>query len=375
MKKYLMIGAAIFVIAFLLSVFQNLLGDKFIDIQTKLDNQKSNNLNDDSSVESVKELATNLSVPWAIDFLPGGDLIFTQRDGQVSILDKNNTVKNLSTINVNAIGESGLLGIAVDPDFNDNNYIYVYYTYSSSGENTLNKVSRFTLTNNQLTNEKVLVDNISGASNHDGGRIKFGPDGYLYVTTGDAQVPSRAQDKGSISGKILRVTKEGAAAPGNPFNSRIYSYGHRNPQGIAWDDDGNLWATEHGRSGLQSGLDELNQIRAGANYGWPTIEGDKTQSSMETAVINSGANSTWAPAGLAFVNGKFYFGGLRGTALYEYNPETHELKEHFKNQFGRIRDVVLGPNNLLYITTSNKDGRGTPGANDDKIIQINPEKL
>lgn len=372
MKKFIIIALIVALVALLLTVFQNQFGNQLINVQTKLDNNSSSPT---ASTQQTKIIAENLDVPWAIDFLPNDQIIFTQRSGAISVIDTNGDISPIANIDINNVGEGGLLGIAVDPDFNNNNYIYTYYTYSSSGENTLNKVSRFTLENNQLINEKVLVDNIAGASNHDGGRIKFGPDGYLYITTGDAQVPSRSQDINSLSGKILRVTKDGTAAPGNPFKTRIYSWGHRNPQGIAWDNNGNLWSTEHGRSGIESGLDELNLIKAGVNYGWPTIEGNETKSGMETAIINSGANDTWAPAGLTYLNGKFYFGGLRGSALYEYNPETKKLNEYFKNELGRIREVIVGPNNLLYITTSNKDGRGDPKSGDDKIIQVNPEKL
>ncbi|KKR58957.1 MAG: Quinoprotein glucose dehydrogenase [Candidatus Curtissbacteria bacterium GW2011_GWC2_41_21] len=194
----------------------------------------------------------------------------------------------------------------------------------------------------------------------------------MYITTGDAQEPSQAQDINSLAGKILRVTDEGKTASGNPFDNLVYSYGHRNPQGLAWDKDGRLWATEHGRSGIQSGLDEINLVEPGKNYGWPTIQGDEKRQGMETPQLNSGSD-TWAPAGAVFVGDSLFFSGLRGQALYEavIAGDDISFKEHFKGEFGRIRNVVLGSDGYLYITTSNRDGRGTVKTGDDKIIKIN----
>lgn len=324
----------------------------------------------DTKNNDVSIVAQNLDTPWAIDFLPNGNLLVTQRHGEIDEIDaKNSEVKKITSLpQVNEIGEGGLLGLVLDPSFVKNNFVYLYYTYSGDENKTLNRVVRMTFKDNKFSDENIIVDNIPGAPNHNGGRIKFGPDGNLYITTGDAQNPSQAQDPGSLSGKILRVVNT---------TPEIYSIGHRNPQGIAWDGTGQLWETEHGRSGAASGLDELNRIDQGKNYGWPVIEGDKTQSGMETPVINSGPTTTWAPAGLAFLNGSLYWGGLRGTALYQGIIEGNKviLKEHFKGEFGRIRDVVVGPDKMLYITTSNKDGRGSPKEGDDKIIKINPASI
>lgn len=326
-----------------------------------------------NNIPLKENIYENLDTPWAVVFLPDGGMLVTERKGTVRL--NGQIIATLK--NVREIGEGGLMGIAVHPDFDSNHYVYLYYTYSAAGNNTSNRVVRMTLKNNVLGEEKIIVDSIPGASNHNGGRIKFGPDKYLYITTGDAQDPSRAQDRNSLSGKILRVTDEGKKAPGNPFDNLVYSYGHRNPQGLAWDANGQLYATEHGRSGIQSGLDELNRIDAGKNYGWPDIEGDETRAGMERSVIHSGSATTWAPAGLAFYNGSLFYGGLRGASLYKVNIVNGQpqLKEYFKGEFGRIREVIMGPDQMLYISTSNFDGRGIPSAGDDKIIRINPKKL
>lgn len=370
MKKFILFLAVGIIIALLLTLYQFLFSNKNISLSPS-----NNTVTGTKTIEDKKILAENLEVPWAIDFLPDNQLIFTERPGRVSILNNDGSIKQIGSINVESQGESGLHGIAVDPDFDIDNYIYLYYTYSTNGSNTLNRVSRFTLKDDNLINEQILIENIPGGSNHDGGRIKFGPDGNLYISTGDAQQPSLAQNRNSLAGKILRINKNGTAANGNPFNTRVYSYGHRNPQGLTWDNEGNLWSTEHGRSGALSGLDELNKITSGSNYGWPEIEGTESRSGMITPIANSGASQTWAPAGAAYINGSIFFGGLRGSALYEYSINSNQIKEHLKDSLGRIREVVVGPDNMLYITTSNRDGRGNPNNNDDKIIRINPESL
>jgi len=314
-------------------------------------------------------VAENLEIPWALTFLPDNRILVTERPGRVKIVNQNGNLALAATISsVKHIGEGGLLGIALHPNFKENSFVYLYYTYSGSGNNTLNRVARYKLENNQLINEEIIVNEIPGASNHNGGRIKFGPDNMLYITTGDAQNPSQAQNRNSLAGKILRVTDEGSPAPGNPFGNLVYSFGHRNPQGLAWDRN-KLWATEHG----PSTRDEVNLIETGKNYGWPEIEGDEKKSGLENPVLNSGSD-TWAPSGAAFYQGSVFFGGLRGSALFEKTAD-NKLEEHFKNEFGRIREVVLGPDNYLYITTSNRDGRGLVKPGDDKIIRIDPGQL
>lgn len=277
---------------------------------------------------------------------------------------------------VNAQGEGGLLGITLHPNFSQNNYVYVYYTYRTGG-GIANKVVRYTLQDRSLTNPREIISGIPGGSNHDGGRIKFGPDGNLYITAGETFNRELAQDRNTTAGKILRVTDDGSIPADNPFPaSPVYSFGHRNPQGLAWDDQGRLWETEHGPSGeLGSGQDEINIIEPGKNYGWPVIRGDMRASGMVSPVIHSGS-STWAPSGAAYFNGYVYFVGLRGQSLYRVNTSgTPRLETFLEGQFGRLRDVVAGPDGMLYVSTSNRDGRGSPVAADDRIIRINPGRL
>jgi glucose/arabinose dehydrogenase len=341
----------------------------------------NNNQNENSQnqKDAIKIIAENLDTPWAVAIMPSGQMLVTERVGRVRLVDTNGLQNNpVATINsVKEVGEGGLLGVTLHPEFSSNGFVYLYYTYGSSGNNTQNRVARMTFKDGKLSDEKTIVDAIPGASNHDGGRIKFGPDKMLYIGTGDAQEPSRAQDTNNLAGKILRVTENGDPAPGNPFNNHVYSYGHRNVQGIAWDADGQIWATEHGRSGALSGLDELNKIESGKNYGWPEIQGNETRDGMIAPAKNSG-NTTWAPSGVAFLNGSLFFSGLRGESLYQATvsgSSVTDFKEHMKGQYGRTRDVIAGPDNMLYITTSNKDGRGTPNEGDDKVIQIDTSKL
>lgn len=321
----------------------------------------------------LSALASNLQIPWALVFLPDKSILFTERAGAIRIIDSKGNLNPNPVASINEVkhsGEGGLLGITIHPDFDSNHFVYLYYTYSSNGNDTLNRVVRFKFEENALSEKSIIVDKIPGALFHNGGRIKFGPDGFLYIATGDSQNPSLAQNINSLAGKILRVDSDGKPASDNPFNNAVFSYGHRNPQGITWDENNTLWETEHGASTL----DELNIIERGKNYGWPEIRGDQKKNGMETPIANSGSQ-TWAPSGTAYLNGSIFFAGLRGEALFEYNIESKIFTLHLKGEIGRIREVVAGPDNLLYITTSNRDGRGIPDSTDDKIIRVNPDKL
>lgn len=323
--------------------------------------------------QDIEVVAENLSIPWEIAFLPDGDLLVTERPGTLKRIGKEERVYMIH--GVEHIGEGGLLGMALHPRFSENRWIYLYLT-TKAGDGLKNRVERYRLENDRLSEKTIIINGIPGGEYHDGGRIAFGPDGCLYITTGDAGQSNLAQDINSLAGKILRLKDDGSISPDNPFGNAVYSYGHRNSQGLAWDDKGQLWATEHGRSGILSGFDELNLIEKGKNYGWPVIQGDEIQSGMESPIVQSGPDETWAPAGLAFSDGSLFFGGLRGESLYQAKIlDANEiiLRVHFRQEFGRMRAAVLGPDDSLYITTSNTDGRGEPKIGDDKIIRINPK--
>lgn len=321
----------------------------------------------------VEVIAKGLEIPWSMDFLPDGRLIFTERGGKIKILDIES--REIAELPVASIGEAGLLGLVVDPVFSETNHIYVYYTYQQ--ESLYNRVSRFTLKDDQLSDEAIILDGIPGAGIHDGGRIKFGPDQKLYITTGDARQQSLAQDVDSLAGKILRINKDGSIPDDNPFpNNAVYSYGHRNPQGLAWHPiTGKLYATEHGATRN----DEVNIIEPGKNYGWPVTQcSDPRNGGMEYPILCF-ADETVAPAGAAFYTGdkeewknNLFFASLRGTHLHRVifaGSRNVDREEKLLANYGRIRDVIYHEG-FLYIATSNRDGRGFPLPGDDKILRI-----
>lgn len=325
--------------------------------------------------QDVEIIAEHLDIPWEMVFLPDGSMLVTERPGTLVKIQKEK--KTIPISGVEHRGEGGLLGLALHPDFARNNFIYVYLTTQDDGK-LLNRVERYVLRDSSVTDRVVILDGIPGSSQHDGGRIAFGPDKKLYITTGDAGTSSNAQDTSSLSGKILRVNDDGSIPSDNPFSSAVYSYGHRNPQGLAWDKGQVLWATEHGRSVPKSGFDEVNRIEKGKNYGWPTIQGDESRAGMETPVIHSGANDTWAPSGMAVVGNTLFFTGLRGQALYSARIEggtLQDLTTSVSQEYGRLRTVVVGADTRLYILTNNTDGRGKPKSGDDKIIRLNLSEL
>ena len=328
----------------------------------------------------VETVAENLDIPWSIVWDPDGTIFFTERNGNVRIIqDGIVSEKPILSLDVGGF-EGGLLGIALDPNYSENHYIYLFYTYNNFFS-TENKVVRYVESNLTLSEDKVLIDKIPGGPNHDGGRIQFGPDGKLYITTGDAGNAGLAQDKNSVAGKILRINSDGSIPEDNPFSgSPIYSYGHRNPQGLDWDDSGNLVATEHG----PRQHDEINVIVPGANYGWPNIIGDETMEGLVTPIMDTG-DDTWAPSGAEFYDGnkipqwtgKFFVATLRGNHLHmiDFDIEKNKVLSHqklFVGDFGRLRDVATGPDGYLYFLTSNRDGRGSPEINDDRILRIVP---
>lgn len=321
-------------------------------------------------------IADGLSIPWELAFLPGGDLLVTERAGKLLRI----SAENRTLIEISGVahrGEGGLLGLTLHPDFEKNQLLYIYLT-TGQGTELVNRVERYKLEGASLSERTVIIDSIPGASYHDGGRIAFGPDNMLYITTGDAGTEASAQNTNSLAGKILRVNTDGSIPSDNPFKNAVYSYGHRNVQGIAWDNTGQLWATEHGRSGLESGFDEVNKIVKGGNYGWPSIEGNETAPGMLPPALHSGPNETWAPSGMAYANGSLLFAGLRGEALYRIpllNGTAVVPEKYFAGTYGRLRTVAQSEDGTLYLLTNNRDGRGTPVATDDRIIAIDPKSF
>lgn len=314
----------------------------------------------------TETLLDNLESPWSIAFLPDGEMIFTERTGHLFGFDGKNK-DEIARLDVMQEGESGLLGAAVDPKFNENHRIYLYSTYNGNN-GPANQVARYELVNGVLSSPTVLLDEIPASQFHDGGRIKFGPDGYLYVTVGDAAVPGNAQDINSLSGKILRMTTDGAVPSDNPFGNYVYSYGNRNPEGLAWRPGTNmLYSSEHG----PTHHDELNIITKGANYGWPRTCEDQDKNTVKPIVCFP--DVTLAPSGMDFYEGDLYVGCLRGEQLrkIELSADGRSVvaqTELFGN-LGRIRDAVAHEG-WLYIATNNTDGRGNPQPGDDRIIRI-----
>ena len=335
----------------------------------------------------VVTIAENLQIPWQIAFAPDGRIFFTERVGALRVIEDGIlNPEPVATFDVGA-GEGGLLGLALDPKFDQNHFLYLYYTYFEFPY-TYNKVLRYTENNNTLSDELVLVDKIPGGLVHDGGRLKFGPDQKLYITTGDAGNAGSAQDLNSLAGKILRINSDGSIPPDNPFSdSMVFSYGHRNPQGLDWEPiTGKLVEAEHGPTGERGfAHDEINIIEAGKNYGWPKfIGGEEHSIGFVSPIIHSG-DDTWAPSGATFYDSfnipewtdKYFVAMLRGNQLrmFDFDIENNQVKSSevlFLDAFGRLRDASMGPGGNLYLLTSNRDGRGSPAENDDRILKIIP---
>jgi glucose/arabinose dehydrogenase len=322
----------------------------------------------------IEVLAENLTIPWEVAFLPDETLLISERPGRLVRLYSDSRI----AVAVSGVAHVGEGGLALHPDFENNHWLYLYLT-TREGVGLTNRVERyrFDQTNNSLSDQTIIIENIPGGQFHDGGRLAFGPDDLLYVTTGDAGQSDNAQATTSLAGKILRLTDSGDIPAENPFTNATYSFGHRNPQGIAWDNQGRLWSSEHGPSGTQTGNDEINLIAVGGNYGWPVIVGNQTKEGMIAPMVESGRSDTWAPGDIAVVNDLVLFTGLRGTALYTariVGNRLVDLTAHFDGEYGRLRVAVVdSTGEWLYLTTSNTDGRGSKRAGDDKLIRVSLE--
>ncbi|WP_336781036.1 PQQ-dependent sugar dehydrogenase [Paenibacillus illinoisensis] len=328
-------------------------------------------------------LATGLNAPWELVSVPDGRMLVTERPGTIRVIkDGELQTEPLIAFEApfNEKGEGGLLGLAADPDFENNGYLYAYHSYLEGNE-IANRVLRLKVNGDQAVIDKELLGNIPGGTNHNGGRIKIGPDNMLYITTGERYEPELAQDQNSLGGKILRIGLDGSIPADNPWpNSPVYSMGHRNVQGLAWNPDNEyLYATEHG----QRNYDEINRIEAGENYGWPEVEGDEDDNGTYRAPLTHSGDNTWAPSGIAFIEegpwaGSLLAANLRGEQLLhitlsEDGTQVEKVEPIFEDEWGRIRNVTAGEDGKLYILTNNRDGRGTPRDGDDHIIVLTPE--
>jgi glucose/arabinose dehydrogenase len=343
----------------------------------------------------VETVLGNLEVPWSIVWAPDGRMLFTERVGRIRVYENGKLrPEPLFTVpDVEPSGESGLMSIALHPQFASNRLLYLSYAYKGAGQ--LVRVVRYRETPAGLSERFVIIDNIPAAQFHAGCRVRFGPDNKLYITTGDATERDLAQRLDSLAGKILRLNDDGTVPSDNPFvgkaNARpeIWSYGHRNSQGIDWQPNTNLlFETEHGPSGFDGpgGGDEVNIVEKGKNYGWPTIHHTETRAGLEAPLLEY--TPACAPASGMFYRGaqfsqfpnfrgNFFFGCLGGTRLIRVVLDGRRVvtqEDLLSGRYGRIRDVAEGPDGYLYFSTSNKDGRGTPAVDDDRIIRLVPAK-
>jgi len=344
----------------------------------------------------VETFVENLEIPWSLEFAPDHRIFFTERMGRINVITPDSSKPRLfAQVPIASFGEGGLLGLALSPAFESDHHVYVYHTYRSD-INVWNRVVRYLDKDGVGVDPKVIVDNIPGGNIHDGGRIKFGADGKLYVGTGESGDRTLAQNLRSLGGKILRANSDGSIPNDNPFpNSLVYSYGHRNVQGIAWHPlSKRLYETEHGPTGENGWFanDEVNLIEPSKNYGWPTVFCKANDPRFVDPIFCTGDSETWAPSGCTFYNPEksgsrtlfqewaysFFVATLRGEHLHRFffNHQTGVIEANeklFQGAFGRLRDVVQGPDGL-YILTSNGDGGGSPAPNDDRILKVTAAK-
>lgn len=311
-------------------------------------------------IESEKEVAeivaTNLDIPWSIN-QQDGIFYISERVGTIAVIDGATVTHEevLLSDKLSSASEAGLLGFVLKPDFQETEEAFAYYTYDLNGE-SFNRVVTLKRENKKWHEMQIHIDKIKTGNIHHGGRLEIGPDGKLYVTIGDAGDPNNSQDDTSMNGKIIRMEDNGSF--------KIFSTGHRNPQGLAWHENGTLFEAEHG----QSANDEINIIEQGKNYGYPIMEGNETKDGFVTPIITSGSSETWAPSGITFHKGKLYVASLRGEAVKVMNVETGNVEQSITG-FGRVRDVY-SDGESLYFVTNNTDGRGNPSEDDDILYKL-----
>ena len=310
----------------------------------------------------AREIASNLEAPWGLVPLRDGSFLINERDNRKIVRVKDGSTSTIKTIDeADPAGEGGLLGLAITAD---EKTVFAYYTASDD-----NRIISMSWNGRDLGSPKVILKDIPKGFIHNGGRMVIGPDGFLYVGTGESGSGRLAQSKKSLGGKILRLRLDGRPAPGNPFDNEVFSYGHRNVQGLAFDDAGRLWASEFG----QQTWDELNLIRKGDNYGWPEVEGSGNVDGMTNPKV-VWRTSDASPSGLAYWQGDLWMAGLRGERLWQIpldGTKAGDPVAHFRGDYGRLRSVaVASDGNSLLLTNSNTDGRGDPTGDDDRLFRI-----
>lgn len=341
----------------------------------------------------VETVASGLEVPWAFAWLPNGDMLVTERPGRVRLIEKGKLRADpvFTVPDVEPSGESGLMDVALHYDFPKNGFVYLAYAYNQDGKRI--KVVRYKYADGKFNDPKVIIENIPGAPNHAGMRCRFGPDKKLYVTTGDSTDWDLAQKLDSLAGKTLRLNDDGTIPQDNPFvktqdaRPEIWSYGHRNAQGLAWQPGtGLMFQTEHGPSSFEgkgSGGDEVNIVERGLNYGWAEIHHTEKREGMVSPLLEY--SPACAPASGMFYDssifpsfkGNFFFGCLRGARIIRVQLDGRKVVRQenvLDGVFGRIREIEQGPDGYIYFSTSNRDGRGSPAKDDDRILRIVPEK-
>jgi aldose sugar dehydrogenase len=329
-------------------------------------------------------VAWGLEVPWSLAFLPSGDMLVTERPGRLRVVHDGRLVPEpVATVSTSRSGEGGLLGLALHPQFAQNRLFYLYVT----GEKQVNRVERWRLREDGLraTRDRVIVDGIASADFHDGGRLRFGPDGMLYIATGDGRVPDRARDWNSLNGKLLRVTPDGEPAPGNPRpGNRAFLTGIRNLEAFDWITPSRLVLADNGPSGelLRTGQDEVDVAHRGDDLGWPAVSGCSTKAGTVAPLLSwkdavpPGGGALYTGTRIPGWKGSFIIGTLGSQHLHRviFDAAYTRVLAHevYLPQLGRLRDVVMGPDGELYVTTSNCDGRGQCPATRDAVLRIVP---